>query len=507
MKIKIEADDLWGNLAGEDESPDVLESYFVDKPDAFADFRSPTRPLAIARARKGMGKSALLKKIATERQKHTKKNGDIKDVLNGLIITLRGPDLAVTGEPLADNPQTLIAQWQQRIANKIYKHIGSTIKLAMSDDEISAVEVAELDGLKARNIVSVFIDRLFSKVTFGASGANIEAIRKRLWSPDAKKALERLQAGKSNPLVWVIIDDIDATYLGANQQKLQLSTFFSACRALATDVNGLRIRTSVRTDVWADIRRYDEALDKVEQYIQDIIWSEDESRQILAARVRGYASRHKVALNDTSFTSSADSERSVLREVFEDPWEWGKDEDGQSKLRPPHVVIHTLSYGRPRWAAQLCKMAAKTAITRGAARISLDHVIKNLEDYGRARIDDIVREHRHQCAVVEELVHGFSRQNAKLKTDELLKIIKDRILSHIGDIRIDGLPVHNDAVSIARFLYKVGFLLARKEYTGGSYRHYRFEEKPELLASRTALDQGLMWEIHPCFRAYLDCAW
>lgn len=52
-------DNIFGNEAGEDEDPKILEQYFVitNKFDKFLDFE---RKISVVNAKKGMGKSALL---------------------------------------------------------------------------------------------------------------------------------------------------------------------------------------------------------------------------------------------------------------------------------------------------------------------------------------------------------------------------------------------------------------------------------------------------------------
>ena len=54
--------ELFGNDAGEDEDKEVLVSYFVNQP-AFSSFLKQKNRFCITRARKGMGKSALLSKL------------------------------------------------------------------------------------------------------------------------------------------------------------------------------------------------------------------------------------------------------------------------------------------------------------------------------------------------------------------------------------------------------------------------------------------------------------
>lgn len=68
---------------------------------------------------------------------------------------------------------------------------------------------------------------------------------------------------------------------------------------------------------------------------------------------------------------------------------------------------------------------------------------------------------------------------------------------------IEGRVIHSNR-DIAHFLYRVGFILARSDDEDGNYEHYRFEQMPDFLTSRTDDDFGLKWEIHPCYREALD---
>jgi hypothetical protein len=58
---------LFGNDAGEDEPLEVLNSYFLKKPEFDHLFDTNTR-LAFVRSRKGIGKSALLRQALFRRQ-------------------------------------------------------------------------------------------------------------------------------------------------------------------------------------------------------------------------------------------------------------------------------------------------------------------------------------------------------------------------------------------------------------------------------------------------------
>ena len=141
---------LFGNDAGEDEKPEILASYFVGHPE-FDTFWDTERRLQIARARKGMGKSALLAKLGYDLRQ--KKDG-------ALVITVTGADLTGMGEFSSEDPAVLVNQWQQVLCARINMEIGRHLSWAANDTSIMMVEGAELAGFRGRNILGALIDRL-----------------------------------------------------------------------------------------------------------------------------------------------------------------------------------------------------------------------------------------------------------------------------------------------------------------------------------------------------------
>ena len=352
--IRLNDRQLWGNEAGEDEEPSVLASYFLPQ-DLFADFYDAHNPLSIARAKKGLGKSALLRHCAYT----------IAQPQSEVVIQLKGADLVAASNRVANTPEERIYDWQQRMCYAINRELGARLGLALSDDAMLLVEIAELAGFKERNLIGSLLNRLtikFKGVEFKGPAP----------AADHKALLQRVSEGRAN--VWLFIDDIDATFRRSPEEVLRLSTFFSACRDLARAFKGVNIRTCVRTDVWASIRRTDEALDKCEQYIFDIKWSTRQTGEILARRVRSYLARTKredlassasPVLRRRGDPSVEDSK--LLGVVFAHAFTWGRHGYGVT----PHRVIHIFSAGRPRWAAQLWPDVNRSGRMTGITRLTL----------------------------------------------------------------------------------------------------------------------------------------
>ena len=308
--------------------------------------------------------------------------------------------------------------------------------------------------------------------------------------------------------VWVIIDDLDATFQNTDSESLSLTTFFSACRYLVQDVKGLYIRASVRTDVWAILRRYDESLDKMSQYVSEILWRQRDFLALLALRIQASLKQLNIAA-PAGF--SASQEERLLEVAFVPAMQWGDSREAsamQPTLSPPRMIasykiVYTLSYERPRWAIQLCKLAQESALRHNSSRITKGSIDEVWGEYGAKRIEDLVSEHKHQCPQISELLNAFRGAERLTTRDALFSWINNRVSTHL-EVFIEGDRTRSPRV-IAAFLYRIGFIVARSENKDdGEYEHYRFDQMPDFLMARSDHDFDVKWEIHPCYRQALD---
>jgi hypothetical protein len=248
-----------------------------------------------------------------------------------------------------------------------------------------------------------------------------------------KDTLLERYLGDKNIQIWIFIDDIDATFINKEDQKLLISTFFSACRNLVNDVCGLRVRASIRSDVWSVISD-DEAMDKCEQYVVDLNWSTKETGDILQKKIINYfllkypKENHykKMKVNDCNGIP-------IYNLVFRTPFAWGK------RKLPPDRPIHILSAGRPRWAAQLCKLAGRRAASMHKSHIRITDISKVMDIYGKSRLADLYKEHLHQCSTLVNIIESFSGCNRRYTTKDLLQHITDKIIRRYGLPKIDGI--------------------------------------------------------------------
>lgn len=467
----------FGNEAGDDVEFAELIKYFHEQPQFSAMLRDDRR-LMVASARKGVGKSALLRwaegKIRQERPQD-------------IVIRLRGADLArgrfgvnVTASSF---PNDRMRDWLVRLCALANRAIAQRIGWAGTDDKITLIEAAELDGFRRRNLVSCLADRLSSLVTEGTI--------KKTAIVDEVEMLKR-----QNSRIWFVIDDLDATFQNTEEELLELGTFFSAARYMIQDMDGINFRVAMRADVWPLTRRFDESQDKLNQYVFEIEWSLEDFREILCKRVLAECRRLGVPCPaEANYLSGSDWKAAVLRMIMESDMQWG------FKVVPNFQVLFTLSYERPRWGIQLCKLAQQHAVRHGKSIIIKADIDDIWAQYGMMRIADLVAEHKHQCRSVEDLVLAFRSAPRQMSRDALFEWINNRVLSHVP-VMIEGRQVGSPR-EVAAFLYRIGFIVARSDDDAG-YEHYTYNYMSDLLTTRTNEDFDTTWEIHPCYREALD---
>lgn len=473
-------DQLFGNEAAEHEDSTIFESYAVDRPE-LKSFLDQTKPMQIVSAYKGEGKSALLRLIENRLSSSTAPKP----------IVIRISATAISPSEEVANTDGWIRAWKKALFRQIALEVGRNINLAFSDDAISLVEEAETEGFRDRSLVGTIVSRLQSSAIpikkQEMKIASHEAIVKR-WSKDGS-------------IVWLLLDDIDQNFKNTDYDKVKVATCLIAVSQIFSSVPEIRIRLTLRPNVWATIKTEFEALSHIKQYIKGLSWSDRDFEEILSKRIESYLKRtnqwEKVS---TTLPATLSSKRTALISLaFETPVSWG----GGNSKRDIHIPLHTLSRHRPRWLIELCKSAALGAFSKQHSEITLDDITRQLAVFGQSRVDDTVVEFLPQCDKIRELLIAFSGQNERYTTDELIKVIRDRVLQSVQPniVGIIGKPGPRE---IGHFLFQIGFLSARQDHQDGTYTHLTYAERPNLLQTVTNIDEGMSWEIHPVFRQTLD---
>lgn len=493
MKIDLGDPSLFGNDAGEDEEESVLLSYFVEQP-GFGPFLSE-RDLSIVNGRKGTGKSALLLRLAHDlRSKRGPERPVVLHLVPSELVALKEP-------PASDDHNILVNYWKQVMCGAINMELAKDIGFAWSDNEMALVESAEIAGFKGRDLLSSLMSRLVGKVNVGG----VELTNTPRPSPDQQQLLRRLdrEKGLRRP-VWLLLDDLDARYTNSPAQRAFISAFFSAARYLANETQGVRVRATVRSDVWTSLADCEE-MDKAEQYRIEIVWSGSQQKILLAQRVLAYVRRkypEDPIAHELTARNHADE---LIGFAFTDKMKWGRS------MVPPDHVVRILGGSRPRWIAQLCRMAGLNAVREGKDRIAVQHITQAMGEFGRRRLSDLYKEHHFQFGSAHELqalIESFAGGSRRYSTDELLKQIESNYVARHGADKVpavDGNP-YVRPLQIAKFLYRCGFIngnnasKARLE----APEFITYDLRRDLLEVATNLDDGMSWEVHPAYRNVLQ---
>lgn len=481
LKIQIDFADarLFGNDAADFEDMKAFLSYALVR-DEIARCLDPTQAIAVARAYKGEGKSALLRLIQNKLEINT----------THTVITTIGPDFS---PDIASSSSDVWARaWKKSILQLIARHIGAGLGTAFSDDAISLVEEAESNGFKERSVLSSVLDRLRPPNAIGT--------RERPAINGYEQLIKRRADGRAP--IWIIVDDIDQNFANNDRDRLKVAAFFTACRQLISNIPELKFRLCIRPNVWSIVKREYESLSHIEQYVFDLSWTDSQFRSLLAQRVASHINRlgQWDLVQPRLPTDPVKREAALVGMVFQEQMQFG----GQTRIRPPHKVLHSLARHRPRWMIELCKKAGESAKKSGHDRILVTDIKSNLAQFGQRRVEDLVAEFRSMCPQIEEVVAGFSGQSDKFTTAELLTIVQKNIIAKLNSFEIVGVMGRPSDVQVAHFLFQIGFISARKDYGNDDFDHFFYPEKPFLLQSPTNLDDGCTWEIHVAFREVLN---
>lgn len=483
--INLNDRDLFGNAAGEDEDPRILNSYYIDLP-RFENFYDLTSPLCIAKARKGMGKSALLSRF----EYILKKKVGSKEV-KAIIIKTTGSNLlglGEIGEYYGRNHLHLESYWKQIICRRIIVEIGKEIGWAISDSQMTLVEAAEIEGAKSKNIISALISRMIKVIKIPPLELEL---KNRILPSNSQSLLNNYQEEHGEADVWLLIDDIDAKYINSDDYKNLISSFFSAIRSLAVEIKGLNIRATVRTDVWSNLRHFED-LDKCDQYIVQIDWSADQLKQMLLKRIHSYVKRKHPNTKEAKYDLKINS-KEILNLVFIEKMPWGQKEV------EAYVPITKYANYRPRWMGQLCTMAAKKAYEKEKPIIDIRHINKIMPEFGKNRVDDLIKEHGYQFANLDALINCF-RLGYREYTYSLLKqLLEDKYISQVGILNIPLVDSHpyTSFEQLGEFLYKIEFLSNKER--GAT----RFQDDPYLFKTIENREDKLIWTVHPIYRIFL----
>lgn len=458
---------LFGAQAAEDDRPEQLKSYFI-RNKAY-ERASANIPLRIVVGHKGVGKSALLKMLHLE------------DISKGILsIWLQPNDIS--------RAWTVDGNFVEKVEG-----IKSNILTIIAEKSFDALEI---NGKKISSIPGI-----------SSARALLRMLTKEIQNPeDASIEAQVVSEFRKKSQIKIYIDDIDRGWAATRSDIESISALINATRDITNqDADGaLQFKIGIRTDAYNLVREHDESGDKFEPYRIPLTWSNHEILVMMAKRISKY---FEVDFDEDLYlkreTGGQKEISRFLHPIITDHFEG----DGHWNNAPIHKVLLSLTRRRPRDLIKLLSGAAQNADKHGRSVISTRDLTDSFPEYSKGRISDIVSEFRSELPEIEKVVYALkpSAKTAKnrskdylLKNDELVGVLNNlasRSSIHFKNGR------RATGASLAEFLFKVDFVIARRENSGRIERFY-YEDHSKLQSAKA--DFGMQWEVHPAYRWALN---
>lgn len=442
--VHSEIEKIFGAEAAEAERDERLMEYFYRS--ALYDQVTAESQLIIVVGFKGTGKSALMRMAYLE------------DARRGKVALWVTPD---------------------ELGGEVYRDAGGR------EGESDQTRIMRGIRIWRRAIVELLLRRIAGPVN--------EDVRRRLREGEVRltSLLSELAPQRRHAEIAVYIDDLDRAWSGQAADRTAVAALIYALRDLGRENRQLRMRLSLRYDVYWDVRQTDQGLDKIEGNVVRVMWTQHDIFVMLVKRVMTW--KGKTA--DESELARWEQRRLAeeLADVFEERIMGTEAWKGKQTYR----VLLSLVRRRPRDMVKLATFAAREAAARRGERIGGLDIVKVIPEYSRGRVQDLVNEFRQIEPATERLILGMrpstqKKEKWRYTTDELVVKLRGLVAQLGGRL---------EPVAAAHWLYKIGFLTARKEHEGGYIERRYYDQDPWLLTA--AGDAGFGWEVHPAYREAL----
>jgi len=456
---------IFGSYDGEGENIDRLKEYYF-KTETYNTILSDL-PVRILVGHKGIGKSALFR-IAIADQKEA---GDFP-------ILIKPDDIGEIGEKHESLILT-IRKWKFGLTDIIAKKVLSEFGL---HDEAITSRIIKVGG-KIIPLLTESIKKI--KNTSSITPEQQESIKKFL---------------KSNKII-VYLDDIDRGWQNRKEGLIMISALINSIRDMSTENPGLIFKLALRSDVFTAVRTEDESSDKFEGIV---VWHSYEMHEIFVMLIKRILTFLGKPVNEKNLLQTAQKHSAYnLDAVFESTF-FGK---GKWEKVPMYKVLLSLIRNRPRDLVKFCTMAARKAYSENSTIIKTSHILSILPDYSKSIINDTIAEYKSELPQIERLIYGmkptkkekFAEDCFVLTTSELHKKIFN--LLQQGSFNFASGKA-GDAHELTKFLYKIGFITARKTLEDGTIKRRIYEQ--ESYISNSFINFGYDWEIHLAYRWMLQ---
>lgn len=460
---------IFGHEAAEDETIERLKAYYL-KTDVYNSMKSKI-PLLILVGHKGVGKSALLKVLATE---------DVDE--DNIPITVQPNDILHL-DVSSTNFLEKIETWKDGLSAIIFN------KLLLSLNGF-LIEFPENKNLK--NWVERLSDLLLNVV--GKKLSDLQKDKISLSSSEFTILLKNALFKEKQIIIY--LDDLDRGWENTGNDVKNLSAMLNAIRDLSRDMQNLRFRVALRSDVYYAVRTSDETTDKIDGSVIWQSWTNHQILVMLIKRIETYFGRH---VNEEYLLSQRQREIcSYLDSIFEKSFQG----NGHWENAPMYRVLMSLIRKRPRDLVKLCTLAARKAYINHHNLILTSDLESVFKNYSNDRLTDTSTEYKSELPQIQELLLKMKPSQKEITNGSPSLFSREQLMKKLQDILSMSRFSFKDEKEVspqnlAAFLYKINFITARKKVGDEILRVY-YDENQYIYNDFT--DFGYWYEIHPAYR-------
>lgn len=384
--------------------------------------------------------------------------------------------------------------------------LGERLSGFLNEEEKNILNVAIEAGVARPDLISraaKFLPRIASAVTDVDISKLLPEQSKDAINQLDKSLRSALNETKAPKAVYLFLDDTDQVASPARPNQLnRIWGLLLAARELAEFSPEIRLVITLREEVWVRI-----ANDKASQRDQtdhffNLIRRLDPTNDQLKLIIRRRLDLAKVAAGERGFADRYDS-------FFEGTRAHMPGSDTQTSWED---LIVTRSRGRPRDCIQLINTLAKNALENNAEKIQDSEAAGIIKIFSESRVDLLVQETEQELPTLKEVIKSFARRD--IYDQGSFKGSGQNIIEHLKtipsmfSIQLFGTSlksnIHDDALKLLSFLFRIGFLGARRTRPGGNYTHLSPADQPNLVSAINHNElQSIFWEVHPAYRDFL----
>lgn len=455
---------IFGEEDAAQEDDERLKSYFI-KNSNFEDAISDQNIVLLV-GHKGSGKSATVKHSYNELR-----NSNIAIVINPTDILAGSADLS------DQNYNAVVALWQERIQHELAKKIlNDRFNIKTDKDIINKI------ARKSGDVVSSIMTALR------------RGDRSRLSLADDAIIENFLNEENS---IFVFIDDLDQGWTSTENDIRKMSAILSAFRAITSRNQKIKIRVTLRTDIYTLMRTSDESTDKTEGSVSWVKWDGQDILSMISKRILVFFGERP----DDEWLKDLNQKyisENILSRVM-DPKFAGK---GHWAGQHIHNVLASLTRrSRPRDLVKLLTLAAREAGNKSNI-ISSVNLENAFEKYSTGRLQDTENEFKSELPKIGNLLRGMKPNKQQRRASDNWLYSLDTLVSKVDNIRSNSpFQFTNGTIvtskSLIQFMYKIDFVTGRKRTDEGIVRRH-FDDNQFLITEVN--DMGFEWEVHPAFR-------